>query len=73
MEPDQKPPDDIQALTVCTWCGEPLGQNVMPAKSAKLFCSRRCEIEGTFWVFQELCAIEITHPPQPNEEPRDTL
>jgi len=71
MQPDQKFPDDLGALTCCTWCGEPLGQNVMPARSATLFCSRKCEIEGNFWVFQELCAIEITHPPQSNKDSRD--
>ena len=74
MESDRNLPDH-DALTVCTWCGAPLGQNVMPKQSAKLFCSRSCEIEGNFWIFQELCAIEITHElthtPQPNLDPRD--
>jgi hypothetical protein len=34
----------------------------MPTRSASLFCSRRCEIEGNYWLFQELCVIEITRP-----------
>jgi endogenous inhibitor of DNA gyrase (YacG/DUF329 family) len=69
MESDQHLPD-YDALTVCTWCGAPLGQNEMPKQSATLFCSRRCQIEGNFWVFQELCAIEITNPQQ-NKDSRD--
>jgi endogenous inhibitor of DNA gyrase (YacG/DUF329 family) len=72
MESDKSLPDD-GALTVCTWCGAELGQNVMPAKSAKLFCSRRCEIDGNFWLFSEMCAIEVTLPPQSDESDRDGL
>jgi hypothetical protein len=34
----------------------------MPAHSASVFCSRRCEIEGNYWLYQELCVIEITRP-----------
>ncbi len=72
MESDKPIPDD-GALNRCTWCGAKLGQNVMPAKSAKLFCSRRCEIEGNFWLFSEMCAIEITLPPQGDEGESDSL
>jgi len=70
MESDKPTPEDA-ALTSCTWCGATLGQNVMPANSAKLFCSRRCEIEGSFWLFQEMCAIEITFPTHLSQGDRD--
>jgi hypothetical protein len=49
-------------LPACAWCGAPLGQNVMPRASAKVFCSRACEIEGNCWLFRECCVIEVTHP-----------
>jgi hypothetical protein len=62
MQSDRSLPDD-GALTTCTWCGARLGQNAMPARSVTVFCSRRCEIEGKCWLYQELYAIEITHPP----------
>ncbi len=71
MESDDRHLPDYDALTNCTWCGAPLGQNAMPSQSAKVFCSRSCEIEGNFWVYQELCAIAITNPPQPNKHPRN--
>ena len=60
------------ALTTCLWCNQPLGQkqSFMPRSKAGYFCSRLCEIEANFWLFQELCAIEITHPPSP-EDPRE--
>jgi hypothetical protein len=43
----------------------------MPRSKAQYFCSRLCEIEASFWLFQELCAIEITHPPASLEGPSD--
>jgi hypothetical protein len=61
------------ALADCLWCRAPLGQDATPKNpkmKAQTFCSRRCEIEANFWLFQELCAIEITHPPTPPEDPR---
>jgi hypothetical protein len=58
---------DEEPQTNCTWCGEMLHRNAMPQRSAGVFCSRRCEIEGNFWLFQEMCAIEITHPQQSAE------
>lgn len=61
MLPDPFLPDE-GSLTTCTWCGGRLGQNVMPAGIATVFCSRRCEIEGNFWLYQEFCVIEMTHP-----------
>jgi hypothetical protein len=70
MESDRKLPDH-DALNTCTWCGAPLGQNVMPPQSAKLFCSRSCEIEGKLWIFQELSVIEITHTPLRDRDTRD--
>jgi hypothetical protein len=39
----------------------------MPPHSAKVFCSRECEIDGNFWLYQELLMIEITHPQQSAE------
>jgi endogenous inhibitor of DNA gyrase (YacG/DUF329 family) len=66
MEPDQYLPDD-GTLTTCTWCGSQLGKNEMPEHSATVFCSRRCEIEGNFWLYQEMCVIEITNPQQSAE------
>jgi len=44
----------------------------MPAKSAKVFCSRRCEIEANFWLYQEMCVIEITHPSDPKQDHCDS-
>jgi hypothetical protein len=60
-------------LDTCLWCNEPLGQrqSLMPRSKAQYFCSRLCEIEASFWLFQELCAIEITHPPASLEGPSD--
>lgn len=62
-------------LTECLWCRAPLAKigkphGAMPRIKATTFCSRRCEIEANFWLFQELCAIEITHPPSSPEDPR---
>jgi len=71
MQCNRHLPDDDK-LTTCTWCGAPLGRNVMPAHSAKVFCSRRCEIEGNFWLYQEMCVIEITLPLQQAEEHCDS-
>ena len=53
------------ALCTCLWCNSALKQskNAGPKSKVYYFCSRRCEIEANFWLFQELCAIEITHPP----------
>ena len=53
------------ALGTCLWCNTALKQskNAGPQSKVCYFCSRRCEIEANFWLFQELCAIEITHPP----------
>ncbi|MGA3125426.1 MAG: hypothetical protein ABSD13_01820 [Candidatus Korobacteraceae bacterium] len=61
MRSDRSLPEEGE-LTTCTWCGARLGQNVMPLQSAKVFCSRGCEIEGNFWLFQEFCSIEFTEP-----------
>lgn len=44
----------------------------MPAKSAIVFCSRRCEIEANFWLYQEMCVIEITHPRDPTQDHCDS-
>jgi endogenous inhibitor of DNA gyrase (YacG/DUF329 family) len=63
MQTNRYLPDD-GTLTKCTWCGAQLGQNIMPAGAAIVFCSRRCEIEANFWLYQEMCAIEIMHPLQ---------
>jgi hypothetical protein len=49
-------------LTACAWCGAALGQNVMPRPVAAVFCSRPCEIEANAWLYQEMCAIEVTLP-----------
>jgi hypothetical protein len=62
------------ALTTCLWCYAPLGQqkqSLMPRSKAQYFCSRLCEIEASFWLFQELCAIELTHPPVSGEDPHE--
>jgi len=40
----------------------------MPRGSAIVFCSRRCEIEANFWLYQEMCVIEITDPLQSTRE-----
>ncbi len=66
MIPDPYFPIEAE-LTVCTWCGEKLGKNEMPKRSAAVFCSRRCEIEANFWLYQEFCVIEITNPLQSAE------
>ena len=52
------------ALATCLWCNTALkkSQNAGPKSKVYYFCSRRCEIEANFWLFQELCAIEITYP-----------
>jgi len=60
-------PEEPAPSTKCTWCGEELGRNVVPARSATVFCTRRCEIEANFWLYQEMCVIEITHPQQSAE------
>jgi hypothetical protein len=61
MQSDRYLPDD-GSLTTCTWCGAQLGRTVMPGRSAGVFCCRLCEIEGNYWLYQEMCVIEITHP-----------
>jgi hypothetical protein len=61
MQPERHSPDEGE-LTRCVWCGAELGQNAMPPQSANVFCSRGCEIDGNFWLYQELLVIEITHP-----------
>ena len=66
--PDQDPTED-GASARCIWCGAPLGQNAMPPHSAQVFCSRRCEIDGNFWLYQELLVIEITHPQDSADSP----
>jgi hypothetical protein len=63
MQSDRYLPDD-GTLTTCTRCGAQLGHNSMPEHSASVFCSRKCEIEGNFWLYQELSGIELTHPPE---------
>jgi hypothetical protein len=45
----------------CIWCGTRLGKSTPPKIRPTGFCRRRCEIEAHFWLFQELCAIEITY------------
>jgi hypothetical protein len=72
MQSDRYRPGNATLIT-CTWCGAPLGQNMMPARVAAVFCSRPCEIEANFWLFQEMCVIELTHPPEAPKDPRDTL
>jgi hypothetical protein len=61
------------ALATCLWCNQALGQkqSAMPRSKAHYFCSRLCEIEASFWLFQELCAIEISYPPASLEDPFD--
>ena len=53
------------AQRTCLWCNTALKQKQNAGQRSKVyyFCSRRCEIEANFWLYQELCAIEITHPP----------
>jgi endogenous inhibitor of DNA gyrase (YacG/DUF329 family) len=58
------PFDDEEKLTSCAWCGGMLGQSALPKRTAHVFCSRRCEIEANYWLFQEMCVIEITNPSQ---------
>jgi hypothetical protein len=55
---------DQERLHVCAWCGGAIGRECPPARGVALFCSRRCGIEAQFWLYQELCAIEIElgHP-----------
>jgi hypothetical protein len=53
---------DEGTLTTCTWCGGQLGKNVLPRGCAIVFCSRHCEIEANYWLYQEMCVIEVTHP-----------
>jgi hypothetical protein len=63
MQSDRYLPDD-GTLTTCTWCGAELGLNAVSKQSAAVFCSRKCEIEGHYWLYQEMCVIEITNPQQ---------
>jgi hypothetical protein len=63
MRPNRQSP---QAKTSCIWCSVGLG-SAAPKGRAVGFCSRRCEIEANFWLFQELCAIEITYPRWPED------
>jgi hypothetical protein len=59
-------PDPVQfrhaKLATCTWCGAPLGRNVMLKTLAAVFCSRPCEIEANAWLYLEMCEIEVTLP-----------
>lgn len=66
MQSDRYSPDDSK-LASCAWCGAELGPSALPAKAAAMFCSRRCEIESNFWLYAELCAIEITFPPDSDD------
>lgn len=71
MSSESELPNEV-TLKNCAWCDGTLGANVMPAKSAKVFCSRRCEIEANFWLYQEMCVIEITHPSDPKQDHCDS-
>jgi endogenous inhibitor of DNA gyrase (YacG/DUF329 family) len=71
MQSDRYLPD-YGTLTTCIWCGAQLGQSVMPNDSASLFCSHRCKIEANYWLYQEMCVIEITHPQQSFEDNPDS-
>jgi hypothetical protein len=57
-----RPNRQLPGTTPCIWCSVGPGKRVAAANQSN-FCSRRCEIEANFWLFQELCEIEITHPP----------
>ena len=61
MRPDLVQYRDTKPAT-CTWCGAPLGHNVMPKTIAAVFCSRPCEIEANAWLYLEMCEIEVTLP-----------
>jgi hypothetical protein len=67
MQSDRYSPDDGK-LSSCAWCSAEMGENALPAKSAAVFCSRRCEIEANFWLYAEMCAIEITHPTHSDDD-----
>ena len=54
-------------LTHCTWCSTPIAHNTIPAHLANIFCSRRCELAGNFWLLQEMCEIEINYLAWPEE------
>jgi hypothetical protein len=62
MHPNRHRPRGAEPAP-CIWCNVGLGKRTNPRTSPISFCSRRCEIEANFWLFQELCEIEITHPP----------
>ena len=68
MNQDHDHSEDYEALTGCAWCGDKLGQVTMPERSAAVFCSHRCEIEATFWLYQELCGIELSNPQLSGED-----
>lgn len=61
MQPDLYRSADAKPTT-CTWCGAPLGHNVMPKPVATVFCSHPCEIEAKAWLYLEMCEIEVTLP-----------
>jgi hypothetical protein len=61
MVPEFRLPEEGSQRS-CSWCGDVLGESLLPPEVAALFCSRRCEIEANFWLYQEMCAIEISHP-----------
>ena len=61
MLPDLERYVDAQPAA-CTWCGAPLGRNVMQKPAAAVFCSHPCEIEANAWLYLEMCEIEVSLP-----------
>jgi hypothetical protein len=61
MVPEFHNPEE-SPLNHCSWCGDGLSESLLPPEVTAAFCSRRCEIEANFWLYQQMCAIDIPHP-----------
>ncbi len=41
-------------MLVCQWCSDAYAFTASRAADSKMFCSRRCETEARFWLYELL-------------------
>ncbi len=51
----------------CSWCSSEYLPCFSRARSADLFCTRKCEIEARFWLVDQLSAIEKARKTDPEQ------
>lgn len=67
MQYDRNKSGNQRPLRGCSWCDTPLEKELTASEEEILFCSHRCEVEATYWLYQQLCCIEPSRPPQSGE------